>query len=448
MPIFHEGPVQPKPKPDTVAAWKPGLKTAVIDTRYTPQTDLLAYIEGSTWVVDYYSQVLDANNEVHGQDTSLAAPFQQYKRIWSMELKVTQDLTNVSQDPSTNEMLMQGGANVYPFLVPQVGDMFRAGISDGREGLFKVTTTNRRQISTDSVHVIEYQLIAINDPQRIYDLNEKTIATYYFIKDFLLNQQNPLLIEEDYQASRKLEVFWHDLIQLYFKSYFSREYMTLVVPGQSTIAYDHGLTDFVKTIMDSSEDAHIQSIRQLNIGDDGAIKANNIWTMLLRADPKLMKHIYTKTGLVSRLAFHRSAMMAGMRYTGIQHIVYPVDAKLNVDFEYGKELQKPIAAVNIVSKMEFVVPPVSPDPEAIVPSVLIKPLNFEEAYVLSSAFYSQDKAKCSLLERLVLEYLEFKLIAAKDILALCDDSYNWNHAERFYYIPLVLILIKYNLRRL
>lgn len=447
MPLYEDLPTAPtQPKPDVVAAWKPGLKTAVIDTRYTPQSDLLAYIEGSTWTVDYYSQILDQHNEVHGQDVSLPAPLQQYKRIWSMELKVVQDLSQVSQDSTSNELTLQGSANVYPFLVPQVGDMFRAGIADGREGLFKVTRVEVRQIFADKAHVIEYQLIQDNDPQRIYDLNQKTQATYYFVKDFLLNLQNPLLIEEDYQASRKLEVFWHDLTHLYFSHFFSREYMTLVIPGQAQPTYDHGLTDFVKSIMDSFDDVHVQSVRQLNIGDDGAIASNSLWTMLYRRDPKLMSFIYSKTGLVSRTQFHGSGLMAGMRYTGISQVVYPLDAKLGVDFELGKELKKVVGPINVTSSWA---PVIEIDPNApVLPVPLVKAVDFQDGYVLSSAFYKKELPNCTLLEKLLHDYLEFKIIAAKDVLKLCDDSYKWGSVERFYYFPLLLLLIKYNLRRL
>jgi hypothetical protein len=72
----------------------------------------------------------------------------------------------------------------------------------------------------------------------------------------------------------------------------------------------------------------------------------------------------------------------------------------------------------------------------------------DNGYILSSAFYTRDNTNLSLLESLLLDYIDFKIIAARDILKVCDDILNWGHVERFYYIPLLLLLIKYNLRRL
>jgi len=449
MPLWEDTDLSPTlPQPDIVRAFQPGVKTAVIDTAYTPQSDLLAYIEGSPWVVDYYSQILDQNSELKGQDTSLPAVQQQYRRIWSMELKVTQDLTQVSQDPATTEMTMQGMANVYPFLVPQVGDMFRAGVADGREGIFKVSRVTAMQIFVDHAHTIEYQLIAINDPARVYDLDLKTQVTYYFVKDFLLNLQNPLLVQEDYDNGKKLTEYWYDMIQLYFNQYFSREFMTIVVPMQDVPTYDHGIVDFVKSIMNSFDDVHIQSIRELNVGDDGAINSIGLWTMLANRDPKLMKIVYTKTGVTSRVNFHRSALLSSMRYSGIAQVVYPLNPQTGVDFMMSKEIQKPLLPVNIVSTMPPYVPAPPPTDGSVGLMPLIKPVNMDDGYVLSSAFYARDNTNLSLLESLLLNYLDFKIIDAGDILKLCDDSYNWGHVEKFYYFPLLLLLIKYNLRRL
>lgn len=449
MPLYEDTPLAPtNPKPDVVRAWTPGLQTAVIDTRYQPQSEQIAWMEGSIWVVDYYSQILDKNDELGGQDPDMPAPLQQYRRIWSMELKVTQDLTQVQQDPSSTEMVIQGQSNVYPFLVPQQGDMFRAGTADGREGLFKVIRVERRQIFAETAHVIEYQLIAQNDGVRIYNLDQKVQVTYYFVKDFLLNHQNPLLIEEDYFAGKKLEGFWHDIIYLYFNQFYSREFATLVVPQQFEPCYDHALTYFVKTIMDSIEDVHIQAIRQLNIGDDGAITSVGLYTMLERRDPKLMKFCYTKTGLTGRLNFAQSGLLAGMRYIGIAHIVYPENPKLNIDFQMGKEIPKPIGPVNIVSTMPPWVPPAPPPEGQIVPMPLIKPVDMSQAYVLSTAFYTRDNTQYSLLEKLLLDYLDFRLISSADILKLCEDCFGWEPVEKFYYFPLLLLLIKYSLRRL
>lgn len=449
MPVFKDTPSAPTAiKTPTVQAFSPRIKSAVVDTRYTPQSDLLAYIEGSTWVVDYYSQILDTDDELGGQDTAAPAPLKQLRRIWSMELKVIQDLSQVAVDPQLNENTLQGSANVYPFLVPQVGDMFRAGIADGREGIFKVTRVDPRQIFKDKVHVIEYQLIGADDPVRIFDLNEKTLVTYYFVKDFLLNLQNPLLEEADYHASQKLATYYYDMIRLYMQHFYSRETKTLIVPSQRWYIYDHGLTDFVKSVMDSFDDIQVQSIRQLNIGDDARITSNGLWEMLLRRDPKLMRFIYTKTGLVGRGSFHRSALMAGMQYTGIGSVVYPLDGNGGLDFEYCKASEKPVNGENIISTMPAYVPPAPPEEGTIGQMPNIKPVDMVNSYVLSEAFYKRQGANCSLLEKLLLDFIDFKIIAAGDVLKLCDNSYEWGPVERFYYFPLLLLLIRYNLRRL
>lgn len=448
MPVFEDNEEIVGPKPDVIQAFDPGLKTAIIDTRYTPQSDLLAYISGRTWVVDYYSKVIDKNDEMTGQDTTIPDPLMQYRRIWSMELKVQQDLTQPSQDGTSNEMTLQGSAHVYPFLVPQEGDMFTAGVADGRLGIFKVTKVTRFQMFTESVHSIEYELLAMNDPVRIQDLTNKTIVTFYFVKDFLLNLQNPLLIKEDYESSKELEVYYYDLIKMYMLQFHSKEHMTLIVPDQSTIIYDHGLVDFVKTIMESNDDVHIQAIRQLNIADDGAMNSPSLWTMLVDQSPRMMKYAYKKTGLITRQAFNGSGLLGNFRYTGITLVVYPYAPTLGVDYHNGSAREKAITVEQIVSNWQAPPRPAPDSENGIVPMAPVKPVNMAESYVLSTAFYERTAGEYSLLEKLLLDYLDNLSVAAEDVLKLCEDSYTWGNVERFYYIPLVIGLIRYNLRRL
>jgi hypothetical protein len=79
---------------------------------------------------------------------------------------------------------------------------------------------------------------------------------------------------------------------------------------------------------------------------------------------------------------------------------------------------------------------------------VIKPIDMANGYVLSQAFYTRSGEGYSLLEKLLIDYLDFKIIASRDVLKLCDSSYEWGPVEKFYYFPLVLLLIRYNLRRL
>ena len=92
-------------------------------------------------------------------------------------------------------MVVTGAANVYPMLIPSVGDMFVATIADGRSAVFKVTNTERKSLFKDTAHVIEYVLVDYLTDERKSDFKSKVIKTVKFVRDFLVNGQNPLLVD-------------------------------------------------------------------------------------------------------------------------------------------------------------------------------------------------------------------------------------------------------------
>lgn len=73
-------------------------------------------------------------------------------------------------------------------------------------------------------------------------------------------------------------------------------------------------------------------------------------------------------------------------------------------------------------------------------------LDVKRAYIFSEYFYKDDRAKCGLVERLVLDYLEDKSIADVDIFKISTQYHMWNTQDQYNLIPIGLFLIKYYLQ--
>ena len=74
-------------------------------------------------------------------------------------------------------MAVNGTADVYPFIIPNVGDMFAADVGDGKEGVFTITSTEKKSLLKEAVYTIEYTLLyySNSDLQRRNDLITKSI---------------------------------------------------------------------------------------------------------------------------------------------------------------------------------------------------------------------------------------------------------------------------------
>ena len=424
----------------------------VVDTKYTPLSSLLTYVEGAAWTVTYYSQLIDKDNDILTQDVGLSGIYQQYTEINAMDLRVVNPLST-SQDQTTNRMNVTGAANVYPFIIPNVGDMFAADVGDGREGIFRVTSSEKKSLLKEAVYFIEYSLLYYSDVDTIrrQDLVTKSINTYYYIKDFLLHGANPLLIDEDYHAFDKLSILYNEIVQNYFKWFFSNEYKTLIVPGQSSIVYDSYLVDAIIAILDTKDAPQLMHIRKLNVDDDDYLKQPNLWDALINKDLSLLDLSNKTMGLVSSKSFNSNPMLNGVRYSGVNYIVYPKrpEKLLNSGSQKESKLLS-IEKINKVTSRSVLLSTLVGDRELNLSSnfvVNIKPVLIDERYVLSDSFYFTGK-DMSLLEILTTDYLNDKAIKPADILKLVKNYRNFGVLEQFYYLPIILIIIKYVTKRL
>lgn len=459
-----------KPVPVQIAA--PEYNGVTVDTKLIPVSELLSHVEGSSWTVNYYSQAIDLDSQVTGQGLGTAAVVQQYRLIEQMELKVTQPLTS-SQDAETKTMTYVGTATTYPFVIPNKGDMFLASVGEGREGLFEVTDVQRLSIQKQACHTVEYQMIDWSNPTRLADLARKTIDTLHFVTDFLRYGQNPLLFDEEYGHLQALRKNFRRMVRSYFDSFFSDEYKTVILPGQDDPTYDPFLTHALLRTFTRQDSPKIDELRELNVDDDKTMRAKCIWDAILDQDLTALLDAFTQYGKVYAVDFSSDPMMYGIRWSGIIQVIYPNDPILSVDYNQqppskmvsGEILDQapmkmtPAALINPTRKwlddslqdvyQGFVAKnaDTTPKPVPDLPPPIIHNAMKDGYYVFSQAFYTNDltPGAQSQLEIMVRAYLEGQSLNYGALNRLVDSittSGLWNTMNKFYYIPILLILIR------
>lgn len=492
-------------QPNVVRSTPLESKGIVVDTRYESKANLLTHVEGAPWNVNYYSQVLNADNAPIGQQPDRNAIYQQYMYIEMFELKVTQPLTS-SQDPTTKEMTLTGTANVYPHVIPNRGDMFIADVGDGRTAIFKVTNCERKSIFKDTCYSIDYILINYTTKELRADLDSKIVKKFAFRSDFMDHGQSPMIVYSEVELIRKLEIYFKEIISVYFKSFFSNEYKTLIVPGQEAPIYDHFLVKAMKAFFNTWDCPDIKYVKLLNLDDDNNMKTLTIWDMLYDLNQGLLNYTAPTYGLVSSKLFTKDPMMEGIYHTGIRYVVYPDVSWKDVDYEL-RDKTKPFAPLTLRHVpprtnlamfspeykkectycgdgdgfTDLVIPyneaktddnNVDPtndghevgdvhndhnwdfsDVLGDVPDLQIPDIHLvtvDEFYVFARAFYLQQTDQkdpgMSKLECAVCQMLLKKKIDNSLLVYFCESYHSWGALERFYYIPILLMMIKYSLR--
>lgn len=465
MPILNPKAPKPAPQKNLGHAVSPVVQSNVVDTRYQPHKSLLAYVEGASWQVNYYSQILGRDDEVSDLQLNQQAAYQQYRLVKHLELKVTSELSE-SQDQQTRTWEVTGEATVYAGVIPNVGDVFIADIGDGKEGIFTVLTSEKKSRLHDAVYTITYKLRAEMDATYRRDLEEKTVVEQVFVKNNLQHNHTATLVTSEFEQLAKIEAGYKHLVAHYFRDFFNIEHQTLLVPDQPAKLYDPFLTSGVLSTVEQSENPLIYRIKVLNVERDPAFKEVNLWQCLAQNNVDLLTMAFYQAGVAPRGRFNEHPQFNGFYYSGIDTIVYPLD-KANLKLVDSTRTDRTDYTGAVYGGCDYV-DPLLPDrivggsrrtdnltkltqshtnlkgfePGAEKEAVLIYPVTKDDFYVLSEAFYYNQPGQ-SILEQVTRNTLEGKVVDKADLLRLVEAAKTWPNLERFYYIPLILILIKY-----
>jgi hypothetical protein len=393
--------------------------------------------------VDYYSQILGQDTGISGQELGLDPTLQQYKLISGMEMKVT-NASTTTQDSDTKDLTDQGAAILYPFIIPNKGDMFVADLLDGRRGVFKVTNSVRLSVFREACHSIDYELVDYGTDAYLDDLKRKTVQTTYFEKDFIYHGQNPVLVSDDYENLQFLRRQYGVLITQYFKRFYSKEYGTLIMPDQSSVVYDGFLVRALFQHLSTWDARELTTLRQLNCDDDQVMNADSVWSAILERSRTVLNDAFQQVGYVSSRSFTQNPMYEGIRYSGVEQVIYPIDPMVRVDNQQTQNVKAagefvPVRLPNRRSLASLITATQEDQTK-----VGIKDTFENGYYVFSKAFYDNNRAEGaqSKLELCMQDYFDQKEISYARLRELVEASGQWDAVNSFYYVPVLIILIK------
>lgn len=444
MPIAKLKPSNTTPiKPHIPKHVPPSYKTVTINEKEIPKHQLLAYISGSSWSVNYYQQVLGEDDDVKEYDPDQSPIYQQYNLIRNLELRVDGELSN-EFDSEKNLTSITGSANIYPSVIPNVGDLFVAECGKGRVGLFSISDVDRKSFNRQSVFGIRYSCIAFLDqsPHKFKDLKNKVIREYIFNKDRLLNNGVPVLTIKENNQYVSLISEYKRMVKYYINNFFEDDINTFAIPGQTTFSYDHYVAEFIIKIIGTEDLGNRVNLRLWNVERDRYLNQPQLYTALLDRDYDLLHRCNKYIALTSVNAFSMDSTLQSIRYSYINYIMYPkykdetVLATTLVKSRSGdvvslKEVASGTADVNALLG----------DGELMFKDNLIKNVTCDDYYVFSKEFY-EDKPGQSLIEELTIDYLKCRAIDINKLYKLCTAYRSWGRLEQFYYIPILIMLIK------
>lgn len=411
----------------------PEYRGRTYDTRYTPIREILPYLEGSPWVVMWYSNVLNKDNQLTGTTPARENTYHPLRSIKNLVMRVTSPLAT-SQDATSKEMISTGTAIVYGGWVPNTGDIFIGDIGDGRDGQFIIVNTERLSIQKDAAYRVEYEQRGYASPEIIADLEAKTTERFVFVHSYVTYGRNPLVAEATWDTVQWLRVQRQRLVEHWSHYFFSNEFSVYMMPSQAKMTYDHFVSKAARSYLQLNEHPNCIRARVLNADEDPRLHTLlSIYDAVAQADESLLRRAFSQCTLVSTKSFHPRATTSGIAFSYIPWTVYPTNGELTVEQQYA---DRPKLSVALIQGIGEPLPP--KNPESLPP---IAPAFSDGHYVMSGAFWRGEPLLASKLEVEIRRLLRHEYQDLASVREIIESFNEWSLLDRFYQTLLLLMVI-------
>lgn len=427
-------------KPDIIHAPKEFV-SPVVDTRVTNYNTLSTFAEGSKWACDFYLLVTSRDTAPQAFTKDQLAIYGQLKLIRGFELLVTSTI-NPQQEGNNRGFNATGSAAVYNSITPNEGSLFIAGLGDGRNGLFVVTSVIRNSVYLESMTTIEFKQLQLLDEATLNALNNNVVETVYFDRELMRSGISPLIKQKDVNVNQRLIKAYRRLTNLYVHEFFSSRYKTLLVPRQLEDTYDPQLVKFALRVMDKTVCGDLGRVLELSANQQPLSRQKTLLDAIETVDEDLLYSVAHKSCIADIKSYKLHSYFMNIYTSGIRNIVavyeggYTLDTDGSGLIEIGELIDGGVKKEDI----DLLLPNLTLQPNEL-PKVLIHPVTKDAYYIFSEAFY-KDTGGQSELEDLVRLRLAHKPFDLSRLADLADKADKFDNLERFYYTPIILAMIR------
>jgi len=370
--------------------------TAMIQSRDLPTYLASTHLPGTPVSVDYYNQILGEDEAPHDLDVGLDNATQQYREILGLDIRVTEGINIASLDA------IEMTANISYILDVRVGDMVKTTMSDNVNVLLKVKTVTPLSHVQFPVYQVVLTIDSIigENPSRYTNLKAKVAIELKYDRNHVSYGHAPLLLKSDTVYRDNILKIEPVIVNL-FISKFAKPSGRILLPTDEARIVDTGLEEFLYEIIDISNYPNLSRVvRTRNFTKE----SNNVYDAMLSQSFDILKYVKREP------TFRRTVSTAKL-----DNIL----------------LFKTYSQTRLLVK-ENLLPKYKPN---------------DLSYLFTIDFYN-DTEDISLLEREVLNGIKGKQINVDVINDLLSSIDKWTPYEQYYYIPVLIYLMKLSVSNL
>lgn len=440
-------PVERKQPAPRLALHDEPYSSPVVDTRQETYNTLSTFSQGSRMRVDYYARVSGTDTAAASIDVNLPPVFSQLEMVKGLEIRIT-DALNHNQSTDPHRGFDSTGSAVFPGVTtPQEGDIFVMDFGNGRAVVATIIEqTGRGSPYTESATKVSFRITGELTAKYAKALKDRVINTHYYDQQLLRKGLTPLIREEDVGITRGLRQTYKRIANLYLRDFYVDRFKTLILPMQENPTYDPFLTRFVRAIFEHDLSPTVGMIKPLGVENIARGVEQTVFDAIETCDDALLYSVAQRAGITSVNIYHQRPALRTIYWSGIQSVVCMKDSPYSNNLHDKPVLSgfRDIERAGVRSPtVDKILPQLSPgdmEPRPTTPP-FIKRVAVDDYYVFSEAFYT-GQGDLSVLEHLTLNMLKGDPIDLSELNDLADYADKFNNLERFYYIPIIMALIK------
>lgn len=433
--------------PVTITAPNNSIFTALVPE--TRVISLLKYVEGYPWTIEYYGQILNANNTLENFDPSIPNLAQPYYRIFDLILQVSSPLTS-SYDQNTAITSISGTAITPYNLRPNVGDVFIAKVDNGEDAIFHITNVDRKTFRKDTLYEISYNLYAYtsSNPSFKVSLEQRVNDSYFFNKDTDFFNRDSLIKPSVKEAINRLKLFLDESQQYYLSTFPQKETGSILIPGMAHTLYDPLLLEFISKIVDYNRLVDVPFFRYTYFMRHSNQKS--IYDAIINRSPALLKTMNkTYNFLASHLTSNRARFGTAF-HAGVDYILSPTNPNTNIDVQSPSFFFSPqyINTVKTNRNYNNNTPILieTTNNNSIFQTRVLHELFDEDHYVVSKNFYDyidnvSTYENISYIELLIYKFINKEAIAKEDLAVAVQEYPSWSLLHQLYLLPVMWLIV-------
>lgn len=402
------------------------LTENVIDLDVVNLDSILTHVSGYDWVVDcYYRQLVGDNQSLLGQSTTTEAVFQPYEAIEDLIIKVQTPITS-AQDSETKEFAITGDGLLGSAFVPNKGDLILASLNDGKKVLLDITAVERKTHFANTLYNIAYKVRSYMTDVLYAELKAKTVKTVKFDITRARDSTKSLLTTEDQATISDYESMAERLLNGWMSEFYKHSQKTAYFKDSAgDTIYDPYMVEFIYSAI--PEDKHYP--KQLASIYSTSKAPKTILDVLLghKVPMYAIEHTMTTSAISG---FYANPILAQLLFSRLDSIVHPESCL--PDGTLATKADSP----------EFT--PIDGE----TPMPLVHDIEADDYYIFSGDFYNLTGNFASSIEVQAFNLANGLAMEPNVLEELYKEHSSWGVVERFYFIPMLYVMMNVYIREL